>query len=255
MSKVKELEMKVEKAEQKVEKGKATIVRHKKQLQKKLEKIANIGLNLSSIDLTDFSDYKWHDEYREYYWDFCDIENKQDDIVNATKKLKEAERVLNDWKDKLQKAQNEEDLIESEVPQVVKEYLNNWKGLAYEWHLKRYEEYNEYIEEHGLSYENLKERKRLFGNIIIEMYFQSDREKWLDVLLEKDKRNKILDLMARTKEVTGKIISANSLKIGINGGLNGIIEGKTGKVEIETIDAGGYNIQCYHYRVLVKKIS
>ena len=68
MNKIEELKLKFEKAEQRVEKGKKTIERHKNQLQKKVDKIAMIGLNLENNDLSDLSAYKWHDDYKEYYW-------------------------------------------------------------------------------------------------------------------------------------------------------------------------------------------
>lgn len=258
MNKIEELKLKFEKSEQRVEKGKKTIERHKNQLQKKVDKIAMIGLNLENNDLSDLSAYKWHDDYKEYYWEFCDIESKQDDIIRATKKLKESERILLNWKEKLEKAKREDELLENEVPIVIKEYLNNWKSLAYNWYLNRYNEYKKYVDENGITYKNLKQRQTLFGNIIIEMdskFIEEEREKWLDTLLEQEKKNKILDLMIRTKEVVGQIKNADCLTIGLDGHLNGIIEGEKGKAKVQTIDAGGYNIQCYHFRVLVKKID
>ena len=41
----------------------------------------------------------------------------------------------------------------------------------------------------------------------------------------------------------------------MNGEINGIAEGEKGRAKVETIGAGGYNIQCYHFRVLVNKIE
>jgi len=59
----------------------------------------------------------------------------------------------------------------------------------------------------------------------------------------------------RIKEVTGDIKNLNGLNMGMNGEINGIAEGENGKAKVETIGAGGYNIQCYHFRVLVNEIK
>ena len=54
--------------------------------------------------------------------------------------------------------------------------------------------------------------------------------------------------------VDGEITDASALTVGAKGDLNGYIEGKDGKASIKTIGAGGYNIQCYHFRTLIHKM-
>ena len=61
-------------------------------------------------------------------------------------------------------------------------------------------------------------------------------------------------LIARVNKAVGIILEAKALYVGVNGELNGYIKGEDGTCKIETIYAGGYNIQCLHYRVLVKKV-
>ena len=39
------------------------------------------------------------------------------------------------------------------------------------------------------------------------------------------------------------------------GDINGIIVGTEGKAKIQTIGAGGYNIQCFHFRTLIHEIK
>lgn len=69
------------------------------------------------------------------------------------------------------------------------------------------------------------------------------------------KRKKILDLLSRVKDIIGTIMDASNLSIGYKGDIVGTIVGDKGKCRIETIGAGGYNIQCYHFRTLINKID
>ena len=67
-----------------------------------------------------------------------------------------------------------------------------------------------------------------------------------------DRYNELVD---KVTKYTGEITDVSDLHIGRDGTLNGIVEGQSGKARIETIGAGGYNIQCYHYRCLVHPIK
>lgn len=81
-----------------------------------------------------------------------------------------------------------------------------------------------------------------------------DEEK-LNKTIAQEKLNKYYDLCNRITAEVGEIIDASGLSIGNQKGeLNGIVKGTEGTARVETISAGGYNIQCFHYRVLVHKI-
>jgi len=62
------------------------------------------------------------------------------------------------------------------------------------------------------------------------------------------KKEKVYDKV--TKKV-GEITEVN-LHCGEDGTPNGMVKGTEGAATIRTIVAGGYHIQCLHYRVLVK---
>ena len=79
-------------------------------------------------------------------------------------------------------------------------------------------------------------------------------EGMIEHLVKKESERKKKNLLDRIQKRTGDIVHA-SLRIGENNELNGTIEGKEGKVSIETISAGGYNVQCYHFRVLIKDLD
>ena len=67
----------------------------------------------------------------------------------------------------------------------------------------------------------------------------------------------MLDLYNRVYSITGPVTNWSNITLqqSVQGPvLNGIVQGELGKVRIESILAGGYNIQKLHIRVLVKSI-
>lgn len=73
--------------------------------------------------------------------------------------------------------------------------------------------------------------------------------------MKKEAVKKYYALVARIIKITGEvIISAEDMDCRF-GDINGIIVGEKGTAKVTTIGAGGYNIQCYHFRVLVKRVK
>lgn len=60
-------------------------------------------------------------------------------------------------------------------------------------------------------------------------------------------------IIERTNAIVGEITDASNLKVGAKGDLNGLIVGTRGIAKVQTIGAGGYNIQCFHFRTLINK--
>lgn len=282
MSRIAELQEKVAKAEEKVEKCKKTIEKHETQLAKKI----------ASGDSQ--SDIKW----------------KQEDIKGATKKMEAAQIILENWKVKLNIEIEKERFLNDNAPQVIKDFLEQWKQMAYDWHVKRYEDYLKYkeelkedqkaseieyiesqpeefaryLDENGkiseenyrwatstinkgmekhlkekeLDWKSIKSRLTSFAGVAVlhmaTYYNEKERLAWLEKTLEAEKQAKMLDLIDRINKVVGTITDATTLRIKA-GNLNGIIVGEKGKAKVETIGAGGYNIQCFHYRTLVHEVN
>lgn len=61
-------------------------------------------------------------------------------------------------------------------------------------------------------------------------------------------------IIERTNEIVKVITDASGLKVGAKGDLNGFIIGTNGTAKVQTIGAGGYNIQCFHFRTLINRI-
>jgi len=60
-------------------------------------------------------------------------------------------------------------------------------------------------------------------------------------------------IIERTNQIVGTITDASNLKVGAKGDLNGYIIGTKGTAKVQTIGAGGYNIQCFHFRTLTNE--
>lgn len=75
-------------------------------------------------------------------------------------------------------------------------------------------------------------------------------DQYLDKTLSDEVRSKRLGLYYRCVNAAGVLTDVSSLAVGENGS----VIGDQDKTNVETIYAGGYNIQCLHYRVLVKPV-
>lgn len=115
-----------------------------------------------------------------------------------------------------------------------------------------------YLKERSLDYNSISERKRSFaGPVVTAMCRYNDpiqRQQHLEADMEREMRSRMLDLAQRIGEHVGKITDAQGLHIQ-NGEIAGVIFGEKGSATIQTIGAGGYNIQRFHFRTLVHPIE
>lgn len=292
--KIETLKEKIENARLKVEKCEKTIERHETQLAKKLDKASKtFGFDFTGFEKEEIEKYKddHHEELRTHdnYWDLFDVIRKFEDIKGAKGKLADAERVLKNWEDKLAVELEAERYLEDNAPEVIMEFIENWKRMAYDWHVKRFEDYQSFkkklkedlaearrelginermmptraqdkeLQNVGLDYKSINKRKVEFAGMTVmkldEIRDETERWAWLDRKLEVEKKAKLLDLVYRLNNEVGKTLDATDLRIGAEGNLNGIVIGETGKVKVETVGAGGWNIQCFHYRTLMHKLN
>jgi hypothetical protein len=290
MATIAELQEKVTNAAAKVEKIKGTIQKHEAAAAKKLAALAKFGITADNME-------SFKGRGSEHFRAIWEVESKLNDAKGAQRKLRDAEKVLNNWKAKLDIEIEKERFLNDKAPAVIKEFLAKWKEMAYDWHVKRFERFQElkkelkaeaaaavtefvkanpeaadavrigrpvkaldkYLKERNLDWRGIKVRERAFaGPIVLKMdtyYDEAERLAYLEKELEADRKAKMIDLIHRVNEVVGTIIDASGLRIDPKGNLNGIIVGEKGKAKVETIGAGGYNIQVFHFRTLVHNME
>lgn len=234
-----ELKERLEKAQAKVEKCKATIERHKKQAEKKLQKIRESGWD--ETDKFRYAQGNNHDAY----WAICEFDNKLDDIIRAEHKLRDAEQIVKNWQEKLDKQVTMEIKLANEVPEAFKEARADLVERWVEGDIRARDRM--LAKKKELSYEEFRK---------IWTFTQEEDLKHTDEEFRKMEEIEadiwILNLYNRVKEITGEITDCSYLSWG-GKALNGYVVGKKGNAKVETIGAGGYNIQRYHLRVLVHK--
>lgn len=189
------------------------------------------------------------------------------DKRNSTQKIKILVDFLNYWKERMH------DFIVDNL-EVLKEY---YKVNAEACDLHNNTPYEDKKKpEYTQKMNELKKREQLLKNEIhpltqssvkVEFTHNPLKPTWdteddtrtysinepvLDKLLEKEKEAKYWEMVNKVTGIVGNIEDASHLDIGPKGDIEGLIKGDKGVAELWTIGAGGYNIQCYHFRSFVR---
>lgn len=275
---IKELETRLAASQERLDK--AIVLKGKYEAKvDKLQAQYNEALKTHNIEDNGYVAMNWSTIPAEVYNLNYDLGYAKEAVKDSERKIKELTQIRDNWKTKLE-LQKAKDNELANVPQVVKDFVHTWRVKTEEWIRKNLEEYIKrrkeaysYYEKasdysNDLTREQRQELRNIYNELsselrkntdalIIEIYSRgNEKEEFIQKLLNEEERSKILDLIRRVTKVTGTITDATALRIGEqNGELNGFVLGEEGKAYVETIGAGGYNIQRFHYRVLVKKVN
>ena len=268
---IKDLETKLNSAEDRLTKAITLKGKYEAKVDKLRKQLEEAGYDINLLDT-----YMWSQEPYENYELKYSYKNAKEAVKDSERKIKELTQIRDNWKTKLE-LQKAKDTEFETIPQVIKDFVHSWRLRVYEITLERvteYEakykeirklyddsfkygygspEYRELMDKYKKSYQLLI---NTYGQLVQMIAFKRNKEQELNDFLDKEEKAKIFDLIARVTKVVGTITDASGLSIGYqNGELNGIVIGTNGKAEVETIGAGGWNIQIFHYRVLVKKLK
>ena len=256
---VKTLEKRIESAKNEIQKIEKSIERKKKEKQKNDNEI-NKRYESGDFDKEkrdSILSYKEKDFNRE--------------VLYLNKKIKEVEDKIQKYNSQLEEEKTKES---NRNIQVILDFLENWKRDAFNFYVESLDRYRqdykklkEKIAELKINGWNLRvnreivklqdEFKQIWRFLIpyLEIGKNSLDENRLKRELDKETKVKYDSLVFKIQETVGTIIDVSGLYIANNGQINGIIKGKKGNARVETIEAGGYNIQRFHYRTLVIPIK
>lgn len=255
-NKIEKLNIKINKNIEKEIKKEKTITKKKNFIEKKQQKI-------KELEKKDTKNTK-ENEIERYYLN-CDIEHLNEDIERLKEEINKINEIIDKDKQQLLKLEENNKMYKNIDLPALNDFLSNWKTKAIEFYLKESNEYEKHLNKEN---EELKNAKTLNERREVRSQYKNNNFSPISKLLvyktlkEKiDKLNELLDEeIIRKKEkllkqvilTCGKIQKVQYLEVAADGSLNGIIQGENQTVKVETIYAGGYNIQCLHYRVLVK---
>lgn len=228
-----ELKNRIEKKQAQIERKHNTITKKEKLITKKQNEIEKMDADSP-----------------EARWLKCEIEMLKEDIKRNTEEITECEATLEKYEAQLNGEQEKEATFINEVPETMKtlekELITEWNRSDIErreWLRKERQElgYAEFIQKHHRSgYE-----------------FTMKTNEEINKANTKDARLFVLDLLNRVKAITGEVTSWDGITLTYGNTfpvLNGYVTGKEGKAEVESILAGGYNIQRLHIRTIVKAL-
>lgn len=204
----------------------------------------------------------------------CKLYDCVESIENAYEAISDKERVLGRYKEQLAVAEENERIFDS-MPGCILEFMDSVVDFWDKWDVLRQESVkdarNEYYElcdriraakRNGEDTEELRE----YADEIIHNYSSFEWYELPNLSEEeihdrnvKDAKALVTDLYSRVCHITGGVEDATDLKVshGNNGFavINGIVKGNKGIAKVQSICAGGWNIQRFHVRTLVHKVT
>jgi len=239
-----------------------------KRVEGKKAEIAKLEKKLARIEKAKASNW----ENNPYYY-------SESDLKWTTRDIEQAHTALADYEAKLQA---EIEKAGSRDVQVIIDFLEEWKLKSrkfYDYSVPAYVKARaEYYAEdkaycdwwnNGGRRASAEERKA--RRVALDKAKKQFTSEWawimpyvnrnkldtakLDKDLKREAERKYDFIIERTNAIVGQITDASNLYISDNGELNGFITGTKSTAKVQTVGAGGWNIQRYHFRTLIHEMK
>ena len=180
-----------------------------------------------------------------------DIEHYTDDISRLEREITETALTLDNYRKQLTGLMDRVSVLITDMPDILKglqeELVERWD----KWDIERRDRIQSDYRE--LDY---KEFSRKYNHA--DVVFKSKTDEQIHDDNVQAAEDLIIDLIYRVRSITGDITDWSNIRATAGTGgftvLNGTVIGKEGIACVESITAGGYNIQRLHIRVLVHSV-
>ena len=223
----------IQKANEKITKKQGTIAKKQALIEKKTASLA-----------------KASDEYEIRSLNF-DIKYLAQDIARLEKEIPEIRKTVEKYEKQLAGEIEKEALLTKTMPEEFRTLKNTLVEKWDAFDLERKEFFRKKSEE--MEY---REFIRQYKYSAYDLAWHTSTEE-IHKKNEKDAEYFIIDLYNRVKGITGEVTNWEGIRLTMGNSfpvLEGMVQGKEGKARVETILAGGYNIQRLHIRTLVHSI-
>lgn len=260
-----DLEERIKGCEETIAKKQNTIVKKNKAIEKILNNLHELGFKGNTYEELneevekereiDFHGEKFQEGYNFLY----DLNEAMTSIKNNTKSIEAEKEKIAKYQSMLEAESNKMNAINN-LPQNVIDFMNELEDNWNYFDKRRRDTLKEAVSKlNKITDMNVWKEER---NILVNKYGRNFREdshltdEQIESTNKKLVNNLIIDFIDRVKYKVGEITSFNGLRLNRdNQGyaiLNGYVEGTKDTAKVESIYAGGYNIQRLHVRVLVK---
>lgn len=165
-------------------------------------------------------------------WEMKRLEKAIKEQAQETKQIADSQEMLKDAKETLEEVEKKEEATKPEYKQI-KEFIETWKNEEIEWFLRKYES----GDREDCSKQDIKMLEQGMDYIV--------------KVLDQDAQIRLATLIAQIKDRAGEVVDCKLTRNG-NNGYDGWIKGTRESFAIQTILAGGYNIQRLHYRTIFR---
>ena len=235
--KIETLSERIANAENKIGKKQRTILKKQELIAKKQQLLDT--KNLDNSDSPEARILKW------------DIEHYTDDISRLEREIAETTLNLDNYRKQLTGLVERVSVLITDMPDILRELQEELVMRWDKWDMERRDKIIADYRE--LDY---KEFSNKYTHADAVFKGKSDEQIHDDNVQASE--DLIIDLIYRVRSITGEITDWSNIRATVGTGgftvLNGTVIGKEGIACVESITAGGYNIQRLHIRVLVHSV-